>query len=176
MLIKSTVNILSHWTKIINFEQNTHNNENSKYTAQPVLNSEHFCIKGPLHQIHHLGFYSWKHLYIYVFYNFSMLFFLDSNWLELYKKFHGCRGPSHTHLLYHNALFIYKNLCISPIHRAKLHYMSYPLTPIWEMAWGRGGKDATNWNRVLTFLLSGTKKLTFSQVWIEHFKLINVST
>ena len=90
------------------FEQNTHNNQNSKYTAQPALNSEHFCIKGPLHQIHHLGFYSWKHLYIYIFYNFSMLFFLDSNWLELYKKFHGCRGLSHTHLLCHNALFIYK--------------------------------------------------------------------
>ena len=160
MLIKSTVNILSHWTKIIHFEQNTHINQNSKYTAQPALNSEHFCIKGPLHQIHHLGFYSWKHLYIYVFYNFSMLFFLDSNWLELYKKNSMDAGALYTHFYYVTMHFLStKNICISPIHRADLQDMSYPLAPIWELAWGG---DATNRNRVFTFLLSGTKKLTFS--------------
>ena len=34
-----------------------------------------------------------------------------------------------------------KNICISPIHRADLQDMSYPLAPIWEFAWGGGGRD-----------------------------------
>ena len=68
-----------------------------------------------------------------------MLFFLDFNWLELYKKFYGCRDPSHIHLTCHNTLFICKTYVSHKFTELILQDMSYPLAPGEEMAWGGGG-------------------------------------
>ena len=86
----------------------------------------------------------------------------------------------YTHFCYVTMHFLcIKNTYISPIHRADLQDMSYPWLPLWELMLclnlGEGGGRDKLWQGFY-FLLTGTRKLTFSLVWIEHFKLINIST